>query len=314
VGIGTTTPITTLQVMDANAGGSPSAATPNQGLLISGNATGGSLNMGIDATGASFYSWIQSRNRTSNSVYPIALNPNGGNVGIGTSSPGGKLDINQAGGQLRLSGGTVAGGVFTNSADQLYVADWNTGTKGLVINMTNGNVGIGGSPVYKTVISNNGAAGLEIDPTGQQFSGGVGIQTYNRTTSTYTPFQIYSSKLVLAGGNVGIGTSNPDYPLTVNGSIHAKEVRVDLSVPGPDYVFDKNYKLTPLEEIKSYIDQNKHLPDVPSASEMEKNGVQMGEMNMILLKKIEELTLHMIEMKQENEEMKKEIQELKAKK
>jgi hypothetical protein len=107
-------------------------------------------------------------------------------------------------------------------------------------------------------------------------------------------------------GNVGIGTTQPDYPLTVNGSIHAKEVRVDLNVPAPDYVFEKDYQLTSLEDIKTYIDQNKHLPEVPSAKEMEKNGVQLGEMNMILLRKIEELTLHAIEQNKMIEEMKKE--------
>jgi len=109
-----------------------------------------------------------------------------------------------------------------------------------------------------------------------------------------------------SSGNVGIGTTTPDYPLTVNGSIHAKEVRVDLSVPGPDYVFANDYKLPSLEEIKNYIDENKHLPEVPSAAAMEKNGVQLGEMNMLLLKKIEELTLYMIESnrKIENQQIK----------
>jgi hypothetical protein len=63
----------------------------------------------------------------------------------------------------------------------------------------------------------------------------------------------------------------------------------------PDYVFEKSYSLPSLEEVKSYIDQNKHLPEVPSAKEMESNGVNLGEMNMLLLKKIEELTLYVIE-------------------
>ena len=87
-----------------------------------------------------------------------------------------------------------------------------------------------------------------------------------------------------------------------------------------DYVFEKNYKLTPLEDIKTYIDQNKHLPEVPSAKEMEKNGVQLGEMNMLLLKKIEELTLYVIEQNKKMEiqqsridNQEKEIQDLKRK-
>jgi hypothetical protein len=97
---------------------------------------------------------------------------------------------------------------------------------------------------------------------------------------------------------VGIGTTQTDAKLTVNGTVHTKEVKVDLNVPGPDYVFEKDYPLMSLEETKAYIDANKHLPEVPSAKEMEKNGVQLGEMNMLLLKKVEELTLYSIEQNQ----------------
>src|SRR6185295_6708419 len=96
-------------------------------------------------------------------------------------------------------------------------------------------------------------------------------------------------------GNVGIGNSNPDAKLTVTGQVHAQEVKVSIAAPGPDYVFSSDYKLPSLEDIKTYIDQNKHLPEVPSAKEMEKNGVQLGEMNMLLLRKIEELTLYLLE-------------------
>ena len=99
-------------------------------------------------------------------------------------------------------------------------------------------------------------------------------------------------------GNVGIGTAAPDAALTVKGTIHTNEVKVDLNVPGPDYVFEKGYDLMSLEETKAYIDANKHLPEVPSAKEMEKNGVQLGEMNLLLLKKVEELTLYSIEQNQ----------------
>jgi hypothetical protein len=98
-------------------------------------------------------------------------------------------------------------------------------------------------------------------------------------------------------GNVGIGTTAPDAKLAVKGTVHANEVKVDLNgAVAPDYVFNSDYNLLSLEEIKTYIDQHKHLPEVPSAKEMEANGVQLGEMNMLLLKKIEELTLHIIEL------------------
>lgn len=95
-------------------------------------------------------------------------------------------------------------------------------------------------------------------------------------------------------GNVGIGTANPDEALTVKGKIHAEEVIVNLNVPGPDYVFEEDYDLPTLDELESFITANKHLPEVPSAAEMEEEGIVLGDMNMLLLKKIEELTLYAI--------------------
>ena len=107
-------------------------------------------------------------------------------------------------------------------------------------------------------------------------------------------------------GNVGIGTSAPDAKLAVNGDIHAEEVRVDLNVPGPDYVFEANYELPSLSSIQNYIEVHHHLPEIPSAKEMEENGIELSEMNMLLLKKIEELTLYTLEQEKKIEELKEE--------
>jgi hypothetical protein len=96
-------------------------------------------------------------------------------------------------------------------------------------------------------------------------------------------------------GNVGIGTISPDQKLTVKGKIHAKELIVDLSVPAPDYVFGKEYKLMSLEQLEMYIKQNRHLPEVPSAREMGMNSVNLSEMSMLILKKAEELSLYVID-------------------
>ncbi len=112
-------------------------------------------------------------------------------------------------------------------------------------------------------------------------------------------------------GNVGIGITNPSHKLDVNGTIHAKEVLVDLNFPGPDYVFEEDYNLTSLSELDQYLKENKHLPEVPSAKEMEKEGVNMVEMDMLLLKKVEELTLHLINQQNEITALKNEIQQLK---
>ena len=100
---------------------------------------------------------------------------------------------------------------------------------------------------------------------------------------------------LIMANKVGIGTASPDAELTVNGTIHTKEVKVDLRIPVPDYVFAKDYKLRTLNEVEAYIKANSHLPEIPSAQELEKNGLMLAEMNMNLLKKIEELTLYLIE-------------------
>ncbi len=105
----------------------------------------------------------------------------------------------------------------------------------------------------------------------------------------------YKNELTLNNGRVGIGTMNPDATLAVKGNIHAQEVKVDLNVPGPDYVFEKNYKIKPLREVANYISTNSHLPEIPSAKLMAQNGLNLGELNMQMLKKIEELTLYLIE-------------------
>lgn len=104
----------------------------------------------------------------------------------------------------------------------------------------------------------------------------------------------YVGNLNVMDGNVGIGTDLPSEKLTVNGKIRAREIRIDVDAM-PDYVFAPKYDLLPLAELEKFIQQNKHLPEVPSAKEAEKNGIELGEMNKLLLKKIEELTLHLIE-------------------
>lgn len=112
-------------------------------------------------------------------------------------------------------------------------------------------------------------------------------------------------------GNVGIGTINPgSFKLAVEGKIGAREIQVTAVTPWPDYVFEEGYSLADLSEVEKYVKEHKHLPGVPAATEVEEDGVNLGEMNVKLLEKVEELTLYMIELKKENEELKSRIEKL----
>lgn len=110
--------------------------------------------------------------------------------------------------------------------------------------------------------------------------------------------------------SVGIGTQNPGlYRLAVNGGIRAKEIVVESG--WADYVFEEDYQLRPLEDVSRFIKENGHLPDIPSAAEVAAKGVPLGEMNTRLLQKVEELTLYMIDLKREVDELKSENVSLK---
>ena len=113
----------------------------------------------------------------------------------------------------------------------------------------------------------------------------------------------------LANGNVGIGVVSPVYKLEVCGTIRAKEVRVETG--WCDYVFEKNYKLRSIDELENYINANKHLPGIAPASEVEKDGLKVAEMNKAMMEKIEELTLYVIRLSKDNKQLHAEIDALK---
>ena len=138
--------------------------------------------------------------------------------------------------------------------------------------------------------------------------GDFGIKLTNDGLNFFRPNNgspINNLLYISSNGNIGIGTSTSEHKLSVNGTIQAKKVIVTmLANDWPDYVFDPEYRPINLEELGQYVKYEKHLPGVPSANEISSEGLNVGEMNVILLQKIEELTLYVIELQKQIDELK----------
>jgi len=186
--------------------------------------------------------------------------------------------------------GNVGIGAAASSTNKLYV----NGTAYMY-----GNVGIGVStPQYPLHVSGrsylNGNVGINVAPS--------------------SSYRLYVDGKVRITDNVGIGTTpnaNSQYKLDVKGTIRATEVRIRTVGNFPDYVLTPDYKLAPLSEVETHIQEQGHLPGIPSAAEVEENGIGLMEMNVQLLQKVEELMLYTIEQNKQILEQNKEIQQLK---
>lgn len=214
--------------------------------------------------------------------------PSTGNVGIGTTSPSTGLQIGDFSGGSAWNQLLIPG---TYNFEQVRLGQIGNGNSALeFVNHTSFAPSYG---IKFLVDVDHGAPGLQIQ--------------YAPPTTSYASLSYVTGLYMNTSGNVGIGTTAPGtYQLAVNGTIHSKAVIIDL-IGWPDYVFKKDYKLMPLAQVKSYIDQNRHLPDMPTYKEVAKNGVNVGKTEAVLLKKIEELTLYMIEQQKVSREQEKRI-------
>jgi hypothetical protein len=254
--------------------------------------------------------------------------PENGPVGIGTANPITKLQVYSTSrqGEVRIGGGngTGEGRIFIQADmlnNQSYIDAFGDNVfKKLSIEAlplllnpnSKGKVGIGTSAPFSTLHVKNdlntGTIALGNDEypgliTSSASSGEFRID--NRSSAGgYISFFPNGQGMAVGSeamrisktGDVGIGTTDPKgYKLAVAGNMIAEQITVKLQGSWPDYVFRKNYTLTPLSEVKRYIDQNHHLCDVPSEQQVQKGGLDLGEMNAKLLEKIEELTLYMLE-------------------
>ncbi|QRY57134.1 hypothetical protein [Sphingobacterium siyangense] len=108
---------------------------------------------------------------------------------------------------------------------------------------------------------------------------------------------------------IGIGTSSPEYKLDIVGTARAHEIRVNTQKTA-GFVFDPSYQLPVLDSVKTFIQENRHLPGIPSAKQMERDGINVGNLQIDLLQKIEELTLHLIQATERINAQERRIKEL----
>jgi len=267
--------------------------------------------------------------------------PSSGDVGIGTTSPGFPLEVIGTGSAnigIISTGHTFLQAIpesgYNTYYDNLTVGSGtyfrtSNGTSAdtcALCLLSNGNVGIGTtSPAFPlqvvgraSVLNTDDNTGATYDPIGIGRNTTIG-DTYlgfgTNQTNHYGYVQTqdagvgyYNLLLNPNGGNVGIGTTDPTYPLSVNGTVEAKEVIVQTG--WSDYVFDKGYYLAPLSEVERTIKEQQHLPGMPSAKEVAAHGVSVGDMQAKLLAKIEELTLHQIAQEKRMDDQARRIEEL----
>jgi hypothetical protein len=231
------------------------------------------------------------------------------------------LDSSSSGADLSAYFSTLPATDSTRAAD-----NWNDSGSNV---WTSGNVGIGTqNPAAALHVQGGSIVSLMTTGGALLVGEGLGVDEYggyvwdaaNNTLAFATAganiiaFGHYNGTVermrIDAAGNVGIRTAAPGYTLAVNGSIGCHQLTVTTS-GWADFVFKDGYSLPPLEEIETFITKNKHLPGIPSETEVKENGVDIGKISAKLLQKIEELTLYVIDLKKDNNLLKKQLTNIK---
>ena len=247
--------------------------------------------------------WFFRVTNTNNNSYPYLTNRTpSGKVVIKTGSAAGGSESTH----FTINGGDGVVNAFFENAN-LGIGTSNPRSN-FVVNGANGEAWL--NQHSHLVLNNKNNSTTSFWTMAPRSNGTMGIGYGTLTNNEFVDNSNDFISIISSTGYVGIGTSNPKSKFAVNGNIRATEVKVLADISVPDYVFESDYELRTLEEIREYITENKHLPEIPSAAEIGENGIDLGDMNMKLLKKIEELTLYQIELMERLENQQKQIAEL----
>jgi hypothetical protein len=222
-------------------------------------------------------------------------------------------------GKKIVSGTSGTGGIFVSTGGKVRIGTGTTTpTNALEVNGTtvSSNLKISGLASSTQKVLTVGTGGQVSSTDVSTFADNMGDHTATQNINLNGKKIVGSSAstnglFVGTNGNVriGAGSGNPGNALEVNGIVRSKEVLVEIT-GWSDFVFEKDYKLMSLAEVEQFVKQHGHLPDVPSANEVEENGIGLGEMNALLLQKIEEMTLHLIEMEKRIQELESDKQNM----
>jgi hypothetical protein len=301
VGIGTTTPAAKLEVMNGavmfrgttgatpvSGGGTRLMWVPAKAAFRAGTANGPTwddANIGLRSVAYGFATTASGSYSTASGGYTTASGSGSTAMGSRTTASGNN---------------STAMGLYTTASGAFSIAIGNYATASGYASAALGN--------YTTAVSYNDVAIGRYNIGGGTAGSWVATDPLFEIGNGSSASNLSNALTVLKNGNVGIGMPTPQVKLYVAGGIRADSITITNG--GADFVFDENYDLRSLEKVEQFIKENKHLPDVQTAEQMQKEGVSVGTLQTKLLQKVEELTLYMIEQNKRIQKLEEENKKL----
>ncbi|MFO0479699.1 MAG: hypothetical protein ACK50L_13125 [Bacteroidota bacterium] len=296
----------------------------NGNLVLTPSATGKKIGFGIDPNPSDVHTGFHSNLGAFKITNPVSLNTRGLSLQP-NQTPGGEMpfgssiaaNITTSGEGFSLSAGTATGvklGAYAFTGFGGWRSVWETanvsfGSPNLLLVKSGGNVGIGTGPsgivgrfhVYSAGLDYSYNTLLQVN---KDLIKALAINNTNPIYNGLDNFVVYGSGKTQIGNKRITTGPHTDCILSVDGKVVAKSLYITMT-DWADFVFANDYKLTSLKDVETYYKTNKHLPEIPSEKEVIENGVNVADMNKLLLKKVEELTLYLVQQQKEIDALKK---------